>query len=233
MLSLHFWSRILGTLALLVLILNQGGLIGQAATTSTAIKTLSLTRLISAMTIDTTLAANPFFGNDQTSEDKLKAAVGAETGKLSGGGDDPIQYLKTLITTVANWLLTLLASLSVLAIIYAGFLWVTAHGEADPVTKAKTIVGYAVAGLLLAFFSYAIVTAVTGLRNQAPAGGTPAAQTGVGEGGAPATPDAGSGATKPPGGGGAPADPVPDDSGGAPATPTGGADPGATAKPLD
>ncbi len=44
--------------------------------------------------------------------------------------------------------------------LYAGFLWMTAGGNDDQVTKAKTLIGQAVVGLIIVISAYAISTFV-------------------------------------------------------------------------
>lgn len=178
-----------------------------------------------------TASTNPFFGAPGD-EDILKRAVGVQEGSIAAGSDSPIDYLKMIIATVAKWLLSLLATISVLAIIYAGFLWVTAHGATEPIGKAKQVVGYAIAGLLLAFFSYAIVTAVTGLGRES--GVKTGTEKKASSSGADATPTSDKTTTTPAKPtSGAPADPEPTRSGGAPADPSGSPAVGAPADPVD
>ena len=68
-----------------------------------------------------------------------------------------------LITTVLNIIrivMGFLGLLAVILIIYAGFLWMTAAGEADRIERAKKVLIGALIGLLLVIFSFAIVTFV-------------------------------------------------------------------------
>ena len=63
------------------------------------------------------------------------------------------------ITTLLNYFLGLLGLIAVGFLIYAGILMVTAGGDDAQVTKAKKLITYAVAGIVI--LSYTIVTFVS------------------------------------------------------------------------
>ena len=65
------------------------------------------------------------------------------------------------ITTIINFFLGLLGLIAVAFLIYAGVLMVTAGGNEEQVNKAKKIIMYAVAGIIIILLSYTIVTFVT------------------------------------------------------------------------
>jgi len=56
--------------------------------------------------------------------------------------------------------LSLIGVITLVLIIYAGFLWLTSQGYATKVTKAKSIMIYAFIGLLIILASYVIVNFV-------------------------------------------------------------------------
>ena len=62
-----------------------------------------------------------------------------------------------------NTALGLTGIILLVIIIYAGFLWMTAQGNEEQVTKAKNILKNAVIGMVLVFASYAIAWFVTSL----------------------------------------------------------------------
>ncbi len=62
----------------------------------------------------------------------------------------------TLIANVLKYILGFLAILSVSLILYAGFLWMTAHGEKDNVEKAQHILKYALLGLAVILSAWGI-----------------------------------------------------------------------------
>ena len=58
--------------------------------------------------------------------------------------------------TLVNWLLGLTGIIFVLLIIYAGYQWMTAQGEEEPVKKAKATITNSVIGLIVILGAYAI-----------------------------------------------------------------------------
>jgi len=65
------------------------------------------------------------------------------------------------VTTIINYLLGILGLVAVAFLIYAGILMVTAGGAEEQVTKARKIIMYAVAGIVIILLSYTIVTFVS------------------------------------------------------------------------
>ncbi len=70
--------------------------------------------------------------------------------------------LRTLIRTVLNYFLGFLGLLTVVFIIYAGILYVTAGGNDENTTKAKGIIKNAAIGLIIILLSFALVNFVLG-----------------------------------------------------------------------
>jgi len=70
-------------------------------------------------------------------------------------GEQGRNILASLQTVVHN-LLGLMGVIFVLLTIYAGFLWMTAHGREDQVQKAKSILMDAVIGLIITLSAYTI-----------------------------------------------------------------------------
>lgn len=63
-----------------------------------------------------------------------------------------------IVTTIINTLLGILGVILVLLVVYAGFLWMTAAGEEQKISKAKALLGNAVVGLAIILASYAIAS---------------------------------------------------------------------------
>lgn len=64
--------------------------------------------------------------------------------------------------TVVNVLLFIIGLISVVMLIYGGIRYTTSGGNANNVTAAKNTIMYAIIGLIVAIFAYAIVNWVVG-----------------------------------------------------------------------
>ena len=69
---------------------------------------------------------------------------------------NPNDSLALAIGRVINWVLGLLGIILTLLILYAGFLWFSAGGNEEKVTKAKGILTNAIIGLVIVMGAYAI-----------------------------------------------------------------------------
>ena len=78
-----------------------------------------------------------------------------KTGKATYSSPDSADFFETL-GIVFNIVLSVLGIVLLVIIIYAGFLWMTAGGKPDQVTKAKTMLANSIIGLVLIVASYAI-----------------------------------------------------------------------------
>lgn len=65
--------------------------------------------------------------------------------------------IKTLIIAWTNFILPIAATVAVLAVVWAGFLYVTAFGDDGRMDSAKKIIIWVVVGLLVIAAAYAIV----------------------------------------------------------------------------
>ena len=93
-------------------------------------------------------AGNPGFGKDA---DNLLAPGKAPLGES--------------ITRLINYFLGILGLIAVAFLIYAGVLMVTAAGNDEKITKAKSIITYSVIGIIIIILSWSIVKFVTGSLN--------------------------------------------------------------------
>lgn len=93
------------------------------------------------------------------------------SGKGLSGGADIVEKelsgtvskehdIKILIISWTNFLLPIATTLAVLAIVWAGFLYITALGDDGNMDKAKNIIIWVVGGLLVIAAAYAIVNFV-------------------------------------------------------------------------
>ena len=68
--------------------------------------------------------------------------------------------LEDTIVSIINGLLALVGLLFIIMIIYAGFKWMTAQGNAENVGDAKKIIKNSIIGITVILLSYTIVNAV-------------------------------------------------------------------------
>jgi ABC-type Fe3+ transport system permease subunit len=85
---------------------------------------------------------------------------GADLGK--GNGPDTLDGQDGVITTVINIMLYVIGAVSVIMLIYGGIRYTTSGGNSNSVTAAKNTILYALIGLVVAIFAYAIVNWVLG-----------------------------------------------------------------------
>jgi hypothetical protein len=103
--------------------------------------------------IPTSLALNP---NPQSVLEGLdRARTIATQGALRTDSD-----VVTPLTSIINWLLSIVAVLALLAIVVGGILYIISFGDEKRADKAKKIILYAVIGLLVVGLSFTILAAV-------------------------------------------------------------------------
>lgn len=86
--------------------------------------------------------------------DPLANVCKGKTGAVCDSKDDNIS---DVIATVVNVLLFIIGIISVIMIIVGGIMYAVSAGDASSVTRAKNTILYAIIGLAVAFFAYAIV----------------------------------------------------------------------------
>lgn len=83
------------------------------------------------------------------------------------GGIKPIEpkvtNLQTVINAIGNWATGLLISLSVLFVIYAAFVYLTAAGSEEKVKLARDVIIYAAISIAVALLAQVVKTVVQGL----------------------------------------------------------------------
>ncbi len=68
--------------------------------------------------------------------------------------------LKQIIVTGINWLLGFLGLIAIIMVIYGGFLYLTSGGDDAAASKGRTVILYAIIGIVIILLSYAIVNTV-------------------------------------------------------------------------
>ena len=84
---------------------------------------------------------------------------GAEAAKGEGAASG-VDRPNDLVKNVVNGILYFVGILSVVMLIWGGILYTTSAGDSNKVTTAKNTIMYAVIGLVVAIFAYAIVNFV-------------------------------------------------------------------------
>jgi len=106
-------------------------------------------------------------------QNQLKTAASPSWGQENPSGNTS---LSGIVATVIKAFLGLLGIIFLVLIIYAGFLWMTAQGDEEKVTKAKDTLTRAIIGLVIITAAYSITYFVfTAL----PGGGSGGADTTV------------------------------------------------------
>ena len=103
------------------------------------------------------------FGVTTLVADSASAQLNLESGINSAkgtGAPDNVTEDDGLIKKVVNLLLWAIGIVSVIMIIIGGFRYATSNGDSNQVSAAKNTIMYAVIGLVIAIFAYAIVNFV-------------------------------------------------------------------------
>ena len=100
-----------------------------------------------------------------TVQDGVNAARGTDVpSTLLGDGG--------VLSTIINTMLSIIGFLSVVMLIFGGLRYIISGGNAAAVTAAKNTILYAIVGLIIAIFAYAIVNFVIGSLTGTASGGT-------------------------------------------------------------
>ncbi len=94
-------------------------------------------------------------GFDPSSGNALSGLEATNLGNGQGAAQAGSQ-LPILIGRIIRTILGLLGIIFLVLMVYAGFLWMTARGESDPVDKAKDIIKQSIIGLIIIFLAYAL-----------------------------------------------------------------------------
>ena len=87
----------------------------------------------------------------------LQSGVTASKG---AGVPEAVSGDEGLVTKIINILLWAIGIVSVIMLIIGGFRYATSNGDSNQVTAAKNTIMYAVIGLVVAIFAYAIINFV-------------------------------------------------------------------------
>lgn len=82
-----------------------------------------------------------------------------KVGDIAGTKEGDIQ---TFVGKFINAALTLIGTIFFVLMVYAGYLWMTAHGKEEQIETARKVITAAIIGLVLVLSAYAITVFVTG-----------------------------------------------------------------------
>lgn len=103
------------------------------------------------------VAAAPSAVGVQGFDDQLNAAGGEHGAQISASESNP----SLLAAKIINAVFGILGIVFLGLVVYAGYQWMTAAGDAKQVEDAKSIIERAVIGLVVVLLAYAISTFVT------------------------------------------------------------------------
>jgi len=111
--------------------------------------------------------------------------VGSEIGRqlgatASGANLGPPTDPRLVVISIIRVILSLIGTLILALNIYGGFLWMTAAGNDEQITKAKTTIRNATIGLVIILSAYSITIAATNLARGYPLGPTTFFQVHIG-----------------------------------------------------
>lgn len=82
---------------------------------------------------------------------------------ISGDAGLTNKSFTQIITSIINWVMTILAVLAVLMFIIAGVMYVTAQGDEEVIKKAKKLITYAIMGVVIALIGFLLVQTIQAL----------------------------------------------------------------------
>lgn len=112
-----------------------------------------------------------FVGATDVYADNLGSAGTIVSGIAGQAGATTYSTPQELIGTGINAALTVVGLIFLILMIYAGYLWLTSHGEEEPIKKAQKIIVSSIIGFILVVSAYAI-TVFVGKRFEVGGGGT-------------------------------------------------------------
>jgi len=89
-------------------------------------------------------------------KDDMQGTIGIQAADSAASSYDVFGDIYTLVQTVINAFLALVGVILLAYLLYAGYKWMTAHGEEEKVTQAKDTIQRAIIGIIIIVAAYAI-----------------------------------------------------------------------------
>lgn len=115
--------------------------------------------LLSILILNLFIVATPTFVQATTMSSDIAAQLQAAT-QEKGAGYGAARDPRLIIVDIVRMALGFLSMIFICLTLYAGYLWMTAGGNEEEVTKAKTLLYQAVIGLGILLSAYGITRAV-------------------------------------------------------------------------
>lgn len=84
-------------------------------------------------------------------------------GQGKSAGPTSVSALQTLIKQIADWFQAIVLVIAVIMLIWAGFTWMTAGGDAEKLGQARSRLIYGLIGIAIVLFAYAAEAFITSL----------------------------------------------------------------------
>lgn len=121
-------------------------------TLSHIIRKISITFMLCILVLSPSVALTQ--GNLGNADDNLNSVRDKIGGEVEGD-------LNVIVGNIIKTVLSLIGLIFLLLTVYAGYLWMTARGNEENVTKAKEIFKSSIMGLFIVVSAYAITVFVT------------------------------------------------------------------------
>lgn len=118
-----------------------------------------LKKIIIATIFSLTILNLFLFSTLQAKATTMSSEIGAQLGAAAGdkgAGFGAVKDPRTIVAQIIRVALGMLGTIFFVLTLYAGYLWMTAAGNEEQVTKAKTLLFQATIGLAIILMSYAI-----------------------------------------------------------------------------
>lgn len=87
----------------------------------------------------------------------VSAQLGGAPATVPSGADVDVMHV---LDNIVNWLFSILLIVAVIYLIIAAYYFVIAQGDSDKISKARTMILYALIGVAVAFLAKGLVTLV-------------------------------------------------------------------------
>lgn len=120
-------------------------------------KKLATALIIAYLCLPAMVHAQVFDGLEDPNVTDTQAGTDLLKDELSGTGITHTDTFSDLVIKYINFILPYITLAAFAGLVWSGFLYVTAYGDDEQITKAKTIIMWSIVGLILVIISFAVV----------------------------------------------------------------------------